>query len=85
MLLVFGGFTCWSSYGYAYSIVTLGGSSWVAGHFYLMGWYCYGYTNRRGISGGVTFSKIFARGINASLYAFTSVTSGMIGAGFFSA
>ena len=51
----------------------------------MMGWCCSGCTTLIGISGEVNLSNIFARGINASLCAFTSVTSGLAGAKIFSA
>ena len=97
--MFFVGFACWSFSIYYSSIGTLEGSEWVIGLFtwydYLVffNWFaCWSFSRYvssigalRGSAGGVAFPIKSAMDINASLCKFTSVTSGMAGAGFFSA
>ena len=76
---------CWSYSGYDSNIVILGDSTWLFGHFHIMGWFCYGCNTLGGLSGEVPLSNMFTKDINASLCEFTSVTSGLAGSVFYSA
>ena len=91
----FAGCTCWNSSGYASTISTLRGSASVNG-FYLdeffiwvlswftrwrFTWYAHLTGTLGGIAGEVAFMNIPSRDINASLCAFTSVSSGLAGSG----
>ena len=79
--------TCWSSYGYASTIGTLGGSAWLgfcilSGKFSMMVWCCSGFTTLVGLDGEVALSNFLVRFLNASFCMFLSVTSGLSGASF---
>ena len=80
----FTGFTCWGSFGYAFTIVTLRGYTLFFGRFSMVGLFCYNCTTLGVIDGKFVLSKINARDINASLCTFPSVTIGVLGAGSFS-
>ena len=92
-------FTCWISYGYVSSIGTLGGSAWMIVRFtwylFLLNFSCFvywsfsGYASSigilRGFSGDVSFIRIPAKDINASLCEYFCFTSRMSNAVFCSA
>ena len=99
LIVIFYGFNCWSSSGYASTIGTLVGPAlvngcldwyecliWVYSWFtsWIFSWYAPLTGTLRGIAGEVDFPNIYASDPNASLCAFT-VTGGLAGSGLFSA
>ena len=99
ILIFFAGCTCWRSYGYESTIVTLRGSAlvngfdWDAYLIWVISWFTswsFSWNSPligtlRGTAGGIAFLNISARDINTSLCELTILTSGISGAGFYSA